>query len=312
MRGRALFLCLFLSLGRAEAQSPPVDDLIRRALELRRGGRDAEALDLLARAWERSPSPRLSAQLGFAEQALGRWLEAEAHLRGALVAAEDPWVSERRAVIEGALREVERHLGGLSVRCATPGAELWVEGHSAGAFPRSAPERVVAGLVHFEVRARGYQTEVRTMTVLAGGVSEASVALVALGPSLGVGAPDAGVPPPAPGGAHRTWAWVTTAGAALGLGLGVTFLVVRNAAAERWNDPSCLREGRARGDNCLEDLDDGRAAEAVSVAGFVLGGALTALAAVLWATAPSQPEGALAVRCAPGLGAPGLTCAGVF
>jgi hypothetical protein len=96
------------------------------------------------------------------------------------------------------------------------------------------------------------------------------------------------------------------------VGLGVTFLLVRNAAATRWNDDACLREDRSRGDNCLEDLTDGRAAEAVSVAGFVAGGALTILAALLWATAPSRPVEGLAVRCGPAPGAPGLSCGGVF
>src|SRR5262245_713516 len=68
------------------------DALIRRGLELRRRGDDAAALPHFERAYWLAQSPRSAAQLGFAEQALGRWSDAEVHVAEALRAGDDPWV----------------------------------------------------------------------------------------------------------------------------------------------------------------------------------------------------------------------------
>jgi hypothetical protein len=61
--------------GAAPDANPPVDEtadaMITRGVELRRHGDDQAALPVLRAAYQREPTPRAAAQLGFVEQALG-------------------------------------------------------------------------------------------------------------------------------------------------------------------------------------------------------------------------------------------------
>ncbi len=244
-----LLAAVLLASSMVEAQARPIEALMRQAVELRRDGRDADALLLLQRAYRLDASPRVRAQIGFAEQALGRFAEAEVHLREAL-AAPDPWVIERRAIIDEALR--------------------------------------VIATLRREARP--------TVTTTATTTTSATVAVSDDRRRV-----------------RRNLAWIATGGAVLGLGVGTAMLVVRNAAARRFNDPGCLYYQRTRGENCGDDLSQGQTAEAVSVTGFVLGGASLVAAVVLWATLPRTPAPArIALRCGPGPGELGLACGGAF
>lgn len=298
---RAAFpLALALLAAAAGARADDVDDLIRRANDLRRDGQDAEALALLERGWRASPSPRVRAQMGFAAQALGRWLDADVHLRAAL-AAPDAWVGEHRAIVEDALRTIGRHVASFEVRCDAPGATLHVDGLDPVALPLAAPLRVAAGVVRYEVRAEGYAPTRRESQAPAAMLTRDEVVLLPPGA--------AGVPAASAWGPQRAVAVATSAGAAAGVGLGVAMLLVRNAAADRWNAPACLAGDRTRAENCEPDRAAAETAGAVSAAGFAAGGALAVTAAVLWLTAPSS-RGARAMLCGPG--ANGLACGGRF
>lgn len=253
------------SLAGGQAQS--VGGLVRQAVELRREGRDADALLVLERAWRIRPTAQVRAQIGFAEQALGRWEDAARHLREALEQP-DLWVTERRAIVVEALAVVERHL-----------------------TPTEAPRAATA-------------------TTPARAPAERGPSSVSAGPA----APPATTPTTRGSSSHRTWAWVATGGVAVGVGLGTAMLLVRNAAARRWNDPSCLRDGFTRGEACGSERSAGRTAEALSVTGYAFGGASLVAAIALWATAPSARSRGdrAAVRCAPSLGSVGLACGGSF
>src|SRR5450432_505854 len=80
--------------------------LMRQGIELRRAGRDQDALDLFQRAERVAPSPRGLAQIGLAEQALGRWVAANRHLGSALKNQGDPWIARNHAKLEKAARAV--------------------------------------------------------------------------------------------------------------------------------------------------------------------------------------------------------------
>lgn len=259
----------------AEARAQSADDLVRAAVELRRVGRDADALAALERAWRVAPSPRVRAQMGFAEQALDRWVEADAHLREAL-AAPDAWVTERRAIVEDALRAVEQRVASFDVRCATPGATLWIDGRPVGALPLAAPLRLRAGHVGYEVRASGHEAARRESVLPAATITRDEVVLTPLG-GVGYG-----------WGPRHSWALVSTVGAALGIGVGVVTFV---------SQP-----------NISDDRSATRTALAVSATSFVVGGALAVTAAVLWITAPS-PRRERALLCAPDVAARGVACA---
>src|SRR5580704_12825575 len=97
--GMALLVPLSPARARAQ-QTPPSTDsatpndeaLIAEGIALREQGRDREALELFVRAAALAASPRATAQIGLAQQALGHWVEAEAGLRTALEQGTDPWI----------------------------------------------------------------------------------------------------------------------------------------------------------------------------------------------------------------------------
>jgi hypothetical protein len=100
----ALLLC-----GHAFAQTDP-ETLLRQAYELRTAGNDEAALPLLEQAFATTPTPRIAAQLGLGEQALGRWESAETHLRLALSDSADPWVARHLEALQAARTIVASHL----------------------------------------------------------------------------------------------------------------------------------------------------------------------------------------------------------
>jgi len=67
-------------VGQPKDSNKEIDALIRKAIELRRTGKDKEALVELRRAAEIEKQPRVAAQIGMAEQALGLWVVAERDL----------------------------------------------------------------------------------------------------------------------------------------------------------------------------------------------------------------------------------------
>jgi hypothetical protein len=295
-----LVLTVALSMASVVVHADGLDDLVQRANALRRVGRDDEALALLERAWRETSSPRIRAQMGFAAQALGRWLDADTHLRAAL-ASPDAWVNDRRAIVEDALRTVERHIAMFDVRCEVPNAILHVEGREALALPLSEPLRMEAGVVRYEVRAEGHVPARRTSQLSAGMLTRDEVMLVPTPPSHAT----AGTV----WHSQRVVALATTVGAAISLGVGVAALFVRNVAATRWNAAFCLRGDRTRAENCEPERVTAERAGAVSAAGFAVGAALAITAAALWLTVPSGRRTS-AVLCAPSTG--GLTCEGRF
>jgi hypothetical protein len=157
---------------------------------LRSAGKDEQAFRLFHEAWQRHRTPRLRAQLGLAAQALGRWVEAEGHLGGALAAAEDPWVNGKRLILEDALAVVVRHVGSLEVMLerddlagALPaGATVAADGRRPVPLPLAAPLRLAAGTVVLEVLAPGHLPVQRSTTVVAGALTRESVRLSPLPP----------------------------------------------------------------------------------------------------------------------------------
>lgn len=303
MRVKVLTWSLLLATSTARAQTAEVQGLVRAGLDLRRERRDEEALAAFQRAWELSHGPRERAQMGFAEQALGRWTDADTHLREALSASTDPWVAERREVIEEALREVDAHLGTLEVRGNVPGAEVRLDGRVVGALPFARPVRVGVGRVAMEVVAPQRVTVRREVRVRARELTRETVEL----------APAASPAPRAGMSGARVMAWVAAGGAAVGLGVGVAGLLLRNDAASRWNSDACLVGGRTRRDNCAAELAAGERNELMTGVGFGVGGALAVTSAVLFLTMPAgRSTGMARLVCGPGPGSIGVACGGAL
>lgn len=327
-----LAVAALLSAGQAQAQTQAQaeeDELIRRGVELRQQSHDDQALEIFRRAYGLSRSPRALAQMGLAEQALGRWLEAEQHLREALAATGDPWIIQRREAIDGSFAVVVQHVGELELGGGVPGAEVWINGQLAATMPLPAPLRVLAGSATVELRAAGYFPLIRNVLVPARGRARETLTLVREPSATTVtgvlGAAEAPDLTPSDGGAsprpwQRTLAWVTAGGAALMLGGGVVAQVVSESPAERYN--AGYDAGRCRGvavaeendASCREDRVAVETARAVALGGFVAGGVLAAVSVVLFVTdSTTRRAGSRArVACGDGPGALGIACGWAF
>jgi hypothetical protein len=300
-RERAFRVCVLLVFaayvggGAARAAPASGDDAIARGLELRRSARDAEALEEFKRAYQLSPSPRALAQMGWAEQALGRWVDAEAHLDEALKAKGDPWVHKVHGRIEQSLAALATHLGSLEVTGSPAGADVNVDGRKVGTLPLRAAIRVPAGDVVLEVRAADFRPISRTVDVRARLLSRETVTLVAVetapptvsavavpkarAESDAVAVPAAAeTPPPRPvaaihteapaqggdgGGERGSWRgptkWVAAGAAVLMAGAGVTGVVLHEQKVSAFGaktDPTTMVKRCSNGASGVTGGDD--------------------------------------------------------
>ena len=147
------------------AVASDADQLIREGVDLRRGGDDAAALQRFQRAFQMEPSPRATAQMGLAEQALGRWVSAHEHLRAALDAATDTWVVKSQGTLREALNHVGDHVGQIEILGGSVGAEVRINGSPRGRLPLSRAILAPSGTVTIDLSAPGFVAVQRTTAV---------------------------------------------------------------------------------------------------------------------------------------------------
>lgn len=248
--------------------------LVQKGIELRKTQHDLEALDVFRLAYAKAPTPRILAQIGLAEHALGLWLGAETDLVGALAHASDPWIQKNGDALRAALEVVRGHLGWVLVEANVVGAELRVDGRFVGKLPLPRV-RVVAGAGFVEVSAGGHESVSRAVVVPARGEVKVGLVLVAAPPP--VERPLVVVEGPATRVPVRTSPWTKVGIGAMSvgvfsLGLG-TFFVFRTLEHKHERDAHCSALG------CdAEGLSADRAAR------FSSGLALTTLGVGLAAT----------------------------
>jgi len=308
----------------AGAGAAPADDaeaLILRGIELREKRDDDAALRLFRRAFELGGTGRALAQVALAEQALGRWPDAEADLTAALKHTDEAWIGDKKALLDQALAEIQAHLGSLELVGIVAGTELWIYGRRAGSHDLSRPLRLPAGQTAIELRAAGYRPLLRTVQVPARGIAREQLAFVPVG---GV-APPGGAddrPPVQDGGARRTAGLVLAGGGVVALGLGVAFHVIRESRAHAFNDAGCGEmDGRVSGGgDCQGRFDGVETARNLAIAGYVGAAVLGGAGAVVLLTGRSDPPATASasilrtVICAPGSDGAGggIVCAGRF
>jgi hypothetical protein len=331
-------LAILLAGAAAPARAADSQDeaALRRGLELREKGNDEAALGEFQRAYELRPSGRARAQMALAEQALGRWIEAEGHLAEALQRSREPWISRNAALLEQAMGDIREHLGSMELSGGQPGAEVRVNGRVVGNLPLGGPVRVEAGSVAVEVRAAGYLPVVRTIVVPAKGLARQPIVMVAVNINTGENpTPERALPPPIvdkpndadkpPKRKHkssgaRTGAGVVVGVAGLGaLGTGVGFHLLRESRANQFNRDLCVySNGMVTGkEGCQSQYDSIQMARNVAIAGYIATPILLGVSAyLLFSGDSSDSDDEAAARnrrlaCAPALG-PGLTCAARF
>lgn len=163
----AVLFASALSASNAIAAAADADELIREGVTLRRGGEDAAALLRFQQAFQIKETPRALAQIGLAEQALGRWASAYEHLHGALDAASDPWIKKNGGLIVEALNHVNEHVGQVEILGGSPDAEVRIDGLGRGKLPLTHPITVPTGTVTIELVAPGFLSAQRITVVRA-------------------------------------------------------------------------------------------------------------------------------------------------
>lgn len=295
-----------------------VQSLIDEGVAMRRAGDDVGALSRFEAAFALTRSARARAQIALVEQALGRWIDAEAHLLEAL-GSHEPWIEERRVTLEGQLEVIRSHLGRVQLVGGVRGARVTLDEQPVGSLPINSALWVEPGPVVVEVRADGYLLFRETIETTEGQLTTLRVELVpepAATVEPSIQDPVIVPTPPRDGGPPLDilgWSAISVGGATLVLS--AVTLVLRNGEAETFNGPACLQGGLSRGENCRGNHDAAMMWESVSIATLVLGivfvGAGTALVAVD-ASGGSETEPA-SLACSPISGTTwGLGCVGTF
>ncbi|MCB9596972.1 MAG: PEGA domain-containing protein [Sandaracinaceae bacterium] len=255
MNGRVIALVVSAALFAAPVSAQDcatAECHVERGLEARTHGDDAAAVGHFEAALRIQRTARALAQLALAEQALGRWVDAEAHLTEAR-GLSDPWIASHAEVLDGALSTIREHLGTLVVTSNVDGASVRVNGRDAGRLPLANPLSVEVGTAVLEVRADGHVPVQRQTEITAGHLSRVRVDLVARVATDPVDDPDGhpsevtdpvGPTGPAPSTASSGPSPFLILGA-IGAGLtavalGGTFaaLAVREDNVLTWNDPA--------------------------------------------------------------------------
>lgn len=174
----------FVGGERTSLANPAAESLIREGLNLRRSGRDADALKKLQEAYDLAANPRAAAQLGLCFQALGRWSEADAKLAEALSAFEDAWIKRNRDALKEQSELVKTHVGRVEILAEPTGALVSVNGRPVGSVPLADAVPVNEGLVDVEVSAEGYGTMSRSLTIAGESYQRLMIRLVKLEPPV--------------------------------------------------------------------------------------------------------------------------------
>ncbi|MGE3634179.1 MAG: PEGA domain-containing protein, partial [Sandaracinaceae bacterium] len=178
MRSIAGFAFALALLGTASsARAQDADELIQEGVHAREAREDARALELFRQAQSMRPSGEALAQIALAEQALGRFVQSEEHLRDALVFPNDPFVERNRRLLEGALEEISASIGTLTITGSPTGAAIFVEGREVGRLPLPEPIRVDAGSCEVVAVRAGYEEARLEVTVEGGGNADVTVVL---------------------------------------------------------------------------------------------------------------------------------------
>jgi hypothetical protein len=202
------------------------DTLIDQGLELRRQGKNADALQVFLKAHAIEPSARALAQIGLAEIDLGRWMDAELRLNQAL-RRHDPWIenAKNHEVVEKAFSFARQHLARIRLY-GTDGAQVSIGGSVIGTLPIPSIVRVTAGKIQITATASGHRRFDKELSISGAEETRVDIILEPLGENRV--APPALVYPAA--ASSPVWAkWVAGAlfaGSAAAFAAGTVWLVV--------------------------------------------------------------------------------------
>lgn len=267
------------------------ETLINAGVALRREHRDAEALEQFRKAYELRPAPRTLAQIALAQQALGKWVDAERDLSEALKSQDDEWIASRASILQRALDNIREHLGFLVVETNVASATLYIDGVAAARLPME-PLRVPAATLVLELRTAEHGKLVRSLTVPAGGTLVQRIEFVVPADRPALSSPATVLtrrepPEKASYGLQRTlgWAFVGAAGTSLAGALVAQAISQRNTSLYN-DDRRCLGGQLSRDQRCGSYRGAAESAQNYANLGYAATGALGVAAAVLLFTLP--------------------------
>lgn len=308
------------------AESPAVEALLERGIELRRQGSDSEALKLFRQAEAKAPrSVRAMLHVATAAQAAGKWVMASAYLKKVSRYSNDPYYRRYRDSIAQVERAIAQRVGDFQAIGGPDGAIVTLDGRRIGTLPMAGGVPMEAGTYTVEVSLDGYYPFTRSVVIAGGSLARESVRLnelpeeekLALARALR----------PVPEWWESSWLTWTLAGVGVlgGAASGAAY-VLREDEATEYNSVNCLPpvEGVAgytnRRDECGSKREDIRTLDAVLIAGGTTAAVFGSMALVQWlATGRSatpedggkKPSPASAsIQCGPGLTS--ILCQGSF
>lgn len=319
-------------------------ELIQEGVALRRTGDDEGALRRFQQAYELDHGARALGQIGLAEQALGRWVQAHGDLTHALEATTDPWIAKNAPALRRALAEVEEHVGKLDIRGGSADAEVSIDGVVRGKLPLPEPLILPIGIVTVRLSGAGLVAVQRSAQIRAHQVSresfdplaaasapaeaEAVPVPQAVAPARETAAAPSHAPSPAddrgPSAARRSAKWIAWGAAAASLGVGVFGYVRQSGATSDFNDNCAVDAGgtvapltgkSVSTDQCNSWRSRRDSGFAMELGGFIGFGVAAATGAVLWLTEPPPGPVQAALRaCVPDVrpGVAGVGCAWRF
>jgi len=322
---------------RPAAAAPADEKLNDEGVELRRKGDDRGALEAFQKAYDMTHSPRATAQLGLVYQALGRWELAGPLVEKALQSPGDGWVKKYQPQLQDALSTIRQHLARIELTGEPPGAEVTVNGVAAGKLPLPGPLTVSIGTVDLQVRADGYQPDIRKINLGAFQYEHVFVRLDKLPEARPIvvehvqadeGRPASSPPPPAPPARDTSSSvspravikWSALGLGAAGIATGVAATILHESKISDFNNAaggSCQDRGGTAVDgnskpnaDCQSALDGAHTARTWQIIGFATGGAFAVTWLVLQLTEPDGDAGTKTTwNCTPSLTNPGAACA---
>lgn len=319
----------------ARAATDRAEILIREGVELRKKGRNADALTRFQSAYDLAHTPRAAAQLGLCEAALERWVDADAHLTESLLSS-DPWIDRNRSVLDSTSANVRNHLVTVQVGGGPAGAKVTINGEVVGRLPNVAPVRVLPGQINATASLAGHDDQRLTK---GGSAGETLSFDFALRPAASAAAPasvasttastgdvhtGAIAPPPADerneqassGSWLRPAAFVSGGLAAAALAFGIVSHVQREGAASDFSKGTCDKRADgtiAGGAECEDAASRFDSAKTRMIIGYAAAGALAATGLTLWLLdGHSKPAESKVATCAPTFVGVGAACQFVF
>jgi len=315
----AMAACVFAA---PSANADEADAHFKRGQELAKKGELVEAEEAFEAAWSLRKAWDIAGNLGLVEAERGKWLEAAEHLHYALEHVGGIAKQEHRRALERRYEEALQRV--VSLKVSTPaGSIVSVDARDYPVPSTGAEHRFVAFAeggrkMVVEARRPGYEPRRYELEGAVGQALELRVELVESAGGTGGGGP--GEEPDEPRVRRPMWpAFVLGGVAAVGVGLGVTGLVVSGGAysdAEEGAQLGAAGSGcgidGARCASAVDSLDSANTMRGLGIGGLAVGGAALA-GMIVYLVLPDGGEVAQGVRIGPSVGAMnGLSLGGSF